>query len=198
MNARPAVRLRPAVHADIPAMSAILGRAFLHDDPFGGFLFPDPIKRGQRQGGVSGCPRPRPWSIPCGGAEVAEIDEEIVGVCLWEGPTRHRAPLQTMLSWPELLWAMRTRVFAGMAIDRDLPTSPRMSRCCSGSTSAAIPPTRAGVSVRSSWNRSCRNPRNGEYRSSGSASRRMSPLPELWLLAPGTDDAQVGAARWST
>lgn len=108
--------IRPATPADISAMAGVLSRAFLDDDPFGGFLFPDPHKRSTRQVKMLAILIKRRF-IPQGTAEVAVQGGRVVGVCLWHGPDHRRTPWHSFVAGPELTWAMRTRVFAGIAID---------------------------------------------------------------------------------
>lgn len=110
------VTIRPALRQDIPAMAAVLGRAFLEDDPLGAFLFPDTDQRRTRQVKMMSVLIKRRF-IPQHGAEVAVVDGEVVGVCLWHGPHSRRTPWHTFISGPELIWAMRSRVRAGIALD---------------------------------------------------------------------------------
>ncbi|NLE80214.1 MAG: GNAT family N-acetyltransferase [Rhodococcus sp.] len=115
MSADLDVTVRPAVPQDIPAMAAVLGRAFRHDDPVGEFLFPDDRTKGRQVRMMSVLIKRR--FIPQDCAEVALADGKVVGVCLWHGPRHRRTPWHTFASGLELLWAMRTRVTAGIGLD---------------------------------------------------------------------------------
>lgn len=110
------VQIRPAVRSDIPAMAAVLGRAFLEDDPVGEYLFPDVRTRHTRQVRMMSVLIRRRF-IPQNGAEVAVVDGTVVGVCLWNTYPARRTPWHNFVSGPQLLWAMRSRVFAGMSLD---------------------------------------------------------------------------------
>ncbi|MGA9870696.1 MAG: N-acetyltransferase [Rhodococcus sp. (in: high G+C Gram-positive bacteria)] len=114
------VDIRFATRADIPEMASLMARAFQADDPVSGHFFPDDERRPVKQRRMmSALIRHR--YLPAGGAEVATIDGTIVGVSLWHP---HDAPprqwWRPIVAGPHLLWAMRSGVRAGIAMDRML------------------------------------------------------------------------------
>ncbi|WP_072804568.1 GNAT family N-acetyltransferase [Rhodococcoides yunnanense] len=114
------VEIRLATSADIPAMSAMMSRAFQVDDPVSGYFFPDDRRRPtQQRRMMSALIRHR--YLPVGGADVAVVDGVIVGVSLWHP---HDAPpdpwWRMLISGPHLLWAMGRGVRAGIQMDRVL------------------------------------------------------------------------------
>jgi predicted N-acetyltransferase YhbS len=110
------IAVRPATVDDISAMTTILGEAFHTDDPFGEYLFPDPHARPSRQRQMLAA-MIRHRFIPPGCAEVAIVDGKIVGALLWHGHD-NRVPLyHSAAGGLALVLAMRSRVFAGMALD---------------------------------------------------------------------------------
>lgn len=115
----PEIAVRIATLDDLPALSTVLAQAFFRDDPVGEYIYPKEAMRDRLQVKMLMTLARRRF-IPRGEASVALIDGSVVGVILWHGSHHIRLPVQTMLSWPELLWAMRTRVYAGMQIDAAL------------------------------------------------------------------------------
>jgi ribosomal protein S18 acetylase RimI-like enzyme len=116
-----AVTVRAATESDIPAMAAVMGKTFQDGDAVGEFMFPDEAQRRIRQ--------PRMFAafmkyryVPTGGAEVAITEDgTISGVVLWEKSWEHaktpKALLRRLRENLALLAAMRSRVFAGLAVE---------------------------------------------------------------------------------
>ncbi|MFC4376102.1 GNAT family N-acetyltransferase [Nocardia halotolerans] len=125
--ARPLVRA--ATRADIDPMVRVLAAAFAHDDPVDEYVFPDETVRHRR------APRMlramiKHRFLPAGGAEVALLDDRVVGVLLWYPHGYRPGGLREMLAGPEFLAAMGTAVRRGSdvdaAMDRAAPTEPHL------------------------------------------------------------------------
>ncbi|MFF2549563.1 GNAT family N-acetyltransferase [Nocardia sp. NPDC058058] len=99
------IAIRPATKRDIPAMTAVLDRAFSVDDPFGEYMFPDPAKRARSQPRLTRA-MIRHQYLPAGGAHVATVDGRIVGAMLWQPSNYRFGALRYLASIPEFVWAM--------------------------------------------------------------------------------------------
>lgn len=112
-------RIRLATKADVPAIVALLADAFQDGDPITEWIFPGERTRRRRQHRMLAA-LIRHRHIPVESAEVAVSGNEIVGASLfqrsWTKPTRARRILGDLA----LLRAMRSRVFAGSAVDTAL------------------------------------------------------------------------------
>ncbi|MGB3372403.1 MAG: N-acetyltransferase [Rhodococcus sp. (in: high G+C Gram-positive bacteria)] len=114
------VDIRTATISDVKEMSEMMARAFHSDDPVSAYFFPNDRRRPKMQRRMmSALIRHR--YLPVGGAEVAVLDGQIVGVSLWHP---HDAPRvewwRGLVAGPHLLWSMGSAVRAGIAMDRML------------------------------------------------------------------------------
>ncbi|WP_330181527.1 GNAT family N-acetyltransferase [Nocardia sp. NBC_01503] len=99
------IAVRPATKRDIPAMTAVLDRAFSANDPFGAYMFPNPSQRARSRPRLTRA-MIRHLFLPAGGAHVATSDGRVVGVVLWQPSDRRFGLLRDLASIPEFLRAM--------------------------------------------------------------------------------------------
>ncbi|WP_278262585.1 GNAT family N-acetyltransferase [Nocardia sp. AG03] len=119
--------MRTATRADITGMVDVLAGAFAYDDPIDEYIFPDEAVRRRR------APRMLRAMIthrflPAGGAEVAVLDEQVVGALLWYPRGYRPGGWREMIAGPQLLAAMGPAVRRGIevdaAMDRAAPADP--------------------------------------------------------------------------
>jgi GNAT superfamily N-acetyltransferase len=132
--------LRAVTAADVPAVSAVLARAF-DDDPVMGLLFPDPAARPV---GLTRLFRILVRRHLSGRAVQAATDEHgtILAAALWDPPLRWRSPAwRELLALPAYAWAFRGRLgVAGRttaAIEAAHPAGPHWYLAVVGTEPAA-------------------------------------------------------------
>ncbi|WP_037139081.1 N-acetyltransferase [Rhodococcoides fascians] len=113
------VEIRAAQRTDIREMSDLMARAFQSDDPVSSYFFPKDARRPKMQRRMmSALIRHR--YLPSGGAELAVLGGKIVGVSLWHPHDASPEWWRILIAGPQLLWAMRSGVRAGMHMDKML------------------------------------------------------------------------------
>ncbi|MFE3545671.1 GNAT family N-acetyltransferase [Nocardia sp. NPDC059177] len=119
--------MRTATRADIAGMVDVLAGAFAYDDPIDEYIFPDEAVRRRR------APRMLRAMIthrflPAGGAEVALLEDRVVGALLWYPQGYRPGGLREMIAGPQLLAAMGGAVRRGIEVDaameRAAPAEP--------------------------------------------------------------------------
>ncbi|MEV0336726.1 GNAT family N-acetyltransferase [Nocardia sp. NPDC050717] len=121
-------------------MARVLAAAFADDDPIEDYLFPEESVRARR------APRMLRAMIthrflPAGGAEVALVDDRIVGVLLWYPVGYRPGGMREFLGGPSYLVAMGGAVRRGVevdaAMDRAAPAEPHLFHVYLGTEPAA-------------------------------------------------------------
>ena len=120
-------RVRLATNSDVPAIAELLTQAFQHGDPVTEWIFPDARKRRRGQlRMLTALVRHR--HLPVGSAEVAVSGEQVVGVSLFQRSWRKPSTARRIVGDLALLRALRSRVFAAMAVDRALEAAAPSNR----------------------------------------------------------------------
>ncbi len=123
------VAVRSGTRADTAEMARVLAAAFADDDPIEDYLFPEENVRARR------APRMLRAMIthrflPVGGAEVALVDDRIVGVLLWYPVGYRPGGLREFLAGPSYLAAMGSAARRGIEVDaameRAAPAEPHL------------------------------------------------------------------------
>lgn len=133
--------LRLATRSDLPAVAAVLGRAF-HDDPVMCWIFPDDAERTARLTPMCAV-LARHEHLPYGATEIAVDDDSAVGTALWDPPGRRQPPWwRRLAAAPALMRSMRRRVGAGAELEsvvaRARPTEPHWYLSMIGTVPAAM------------------------------------------------------------
>ncbi|WP_157171896.1 GNAT family N-acetyltransferase [Nocardia higoensis] len=97
--------VRSAVKTDVPQIVSVLDQAFGSDDPFGEYMFPDPVRRPRHQHRLHRAML-RHQYLPNDGALVATVGGRVVGAGLWQKPGHRFGPLRYLAAVPEFAWAM--------------------------------------------------------------------------------------------
>lgn len=109
------VEVRPSTHADVPALSKTLGRAFF-DDPVMRWMLPDDDERRRKLHRLFGA-LTRHHHLPRGGVEVAPDGSGIGGAALWDPPGQwQQTRWGEMRAMPALLLAFRKSMTRGLAV----------------------------------------------------------------------------------
>lgn len=108
------VEIRPATRADVPALSATLGRAFF-DDPVMAWMLPDDDERRRKLHRLFGA-LTRHHHLSRGGVEVAG-GNVIGGAALWDPPGQwQQTRWEELRAMPALVLAFRTSMARGQAV----------------------------------------------------------------------------------
>lgn len=134
------IEVRPALRADVPELTRVLGRAF-HDDPVSMWLLPDAKTRVARLGRLFGA-LTRHHHLGHGGVEVACDGPTVGAAALWDPPGAWREVPRAQVSMlPSLLWALRRRARVGRAfaelMQREHPEEPHWYLAVIGSDTTA-------------------------------------------------------------
>lgn len=121
--------VRTATHDDVTGMVRVLAAAFAHDDPIEEYVFPDESVRHRRAPRMLRAMITQRF-LPAGGAEVAELDDRIVGVLLWYPDGYRPGGLREFLAGPQFLAAMGAGTRRGIEVDetmdRAAPAEPHL------------------------------------------------------------------------
>lgn len=113
------VDVRPARRNDVPALAAVLARAF-HDDPVFGWLQPDERRRAAVLPGFFAAIT-RHHFLAGGGVEVAAADDGIGAAALWDPPGRHgQHPRDLIAMLPAMVRTFRGRLGVARALSEEM------------------------------------------------------------------------------
>jgi GNAT superfamily N-acetyltransferase len=141
----PSWTLRPAIHSEVPAIAALLGRAF-DADPVMTYIFPRPTARATRL--------PRLFSAMLrhsyfrhGAIDVALAGDDLRGVAIWTPPGDWLPPKrQQLAAFPAFAYAFGSRFVAGQramaAAAKAHPSEPHWYLAVLG-----VDPSHQGASV---------------------------------------------------
>lgn len=111
------IQVESAQRSDARQIGTVLARAF-YDDPVTSWMLPDGRTRTKAlTRAFTGLARHH--FLPRGGSEVARGDADVGAATLWDPPGQRKASrLEEFRMMPAMLWAMRTRVAASMAVQQ--------------------------------------------------------------------------------